>query len=143
MAQNTFDFAHFWSNLSTILSGKANTSDLGAAAAKGFDAAPTSGNTNNAVSSDGVYQALSIALSRKETLSGNADFDTVIAAGIWRYNGGPAHNPDNSTDSYGILIVFANSNYFSQICHSFTSNKLFVRNSVNSGSTWSAWKTWS
>lgn len=40
------------------LSGKANTSDLGAAAAKGFDAEPTAGNTNNAVSSDGVYQAL-------------------------------------------------------------------------------------
>lgn len=40
------------------LSGKANTSDLGVAAAKGFDAAPTSGNTNNAVSSDGVANAL-------------------------------------------------------------------------------------
>ena len=51
----------------SALSGKADAShthtrsqitDLGAAAAKGFDAAPTSGNTNNAVSSDGVYQAL-------------------------------------------------------------------------------------
>lgn len=45
-------------DVETALSGKANTSDLGAAAAKGFDASPTSGNTNNAVSSDGVYQAL-------------------------------------------------------------------------------------
>lgn len=43
----------------TALSGKANTSDLGSAATKGFDVSPTSGNTNNAVSSDGVYQALS------------------------------------------------------------------------------------
>jgi hypothetical protein len=43
----------------TALAGKANASDLGAAAAKGFDASPTSGNTDNAVSSAGVYQALS------------------------------------------------------------------------------------
>ncbi len=35
MAQNTFDFAHFWSNLSTILGGKANTSDLATVATSG------------------------------------------------------------------------------------------------------------
>lgn len=36
-----------------------NKPTLGTAAAKGFDVSPTSGNTNNAVSSDGVYRALS------------------------------------------------------------------------------------
>ena len=127
----------------TALSGKANTSDLGAAAAKGFDASPTSGHTDYAVSSDGVASALSNVLSIKGTFNSAADFNAVIEAGIWRYNGGPAHNPDNSTDSYGLLIVFINSNYFSQICHSFKSNKLFIRHSVNNGSTWSAWNTWS
>lgn len=35
MAQNTFDFSHFWSNLSTILGGKANTSDLATVATSG------------------------------------------------------------------------------------------------------------
>ena len=54
-------------DVETALAGKADAShthtmsqitDLGAAAAKGFDATPTSGSTNNAVSSDGVYQAL-------------------------------------------------------------------------------------
>lgn len=54
-------------DVDSALSGKADAShthtmgqitDIGAAAAKGFDPTPTSGNTNNAVSSDGVYQAI-------------------------------------------------------------------------------------
>lgn len=47
-----------FADVETALAGKANASDLGAAAAKGFDASPTFGNTNNAVSSDGVANAL-------------------------------------------------------------------------------------
>lgn len=39
-------------------SDKTTINGLGAASTKGFDATPTSGSTNNAVSSDGVYQAL-------------------------------------------------------------------------------------
>lgn len=48
-------------DVEAALAGKANTSDLGAAAAKGFDESPTSGNTNSAVSSDGVYRAIAVA----------------------------------------------------------------------------------
>lgn len=82
MAQNTFDFAHFWSNLSTILSGKANASDLGAAAEKGFDASPTSGHTDYAVSSDGVYQALAEKANTTDLgTAAVADTTTSIAEG--------------------------------------------------------------
>lgn len=35
MAQNTFDFSYFWGKLSTILGGKANTSDLASVAESG------------------------------------------------------------------------------------------------------------
>lgn len=35
MAQNTFDFSYFWGKLSTILGGKANTSDLATVATSG------------------------------------------------------------------------------------------------------------
>ena len=68
-------------DVETALAGKADVShthtmsqitDLGAAAAKGFDASPTSGHTNYAVSSDGVYQALAGKLN-------TADVDAALS----------------------------------------------------------------
>lgn len=55
------------------LSGKANTSDLGAAAAKGFDSTPTAGHTDYAVSSDGVHKALAAKLN-------TSDVDTALSS---------------------------------------------------------------
>ncbi len=71
----------------SALSGKSDAShthtssqitDLGAAASKGFDAAPTSGNTNNAVSSDGVATALAGKLSNVARVVFNTEKEMQI-----------------------------------------------------------------
>ena len=61
----------------TAISSKANTSDLGTAAAKGFDASPTSGHTDYAVSSGGVYTALAGKATRSSYIKNDAETITI------------------------------------------------------------------
>lgn len=96
----------------TALAGKANTSDLGAAASKGFDAAPTSGNTNNAVSSDGVYQALS----------------TITPALIEQVDGG-AKNLINVPDK----TLSTSASFMSAVEHTYAAGKYVFTMTTNNG----------
>ena len=57
---------------------KTTINGLGAASTKGFDALPTSGNTNNAVSSDGVYQAMTGKLDKIAHMFVNEEREIVI-----------------------------------------------------------------
>ena len=79
------------SEVDTSLAGKADAShthtrsqitDLGAAATKGFDASPTSGNTNNAVSSDGVYQAMAKTDTVVHEHTSAGDYEEVFTINI-------------------------------------------------------------
>lgn len=65
-------------DVETALAGKANTSDLGAAASKGFDSSPTPGHTDYAVSSDGVYQAMTGKLDKIAHMFTNVEREIVI-----------------------------------------------------------------
>ena len=85
MAQNTFDFSHFWSNLKTILSGKANTSDLGAAAAKGVDSSPTASSVN-LVESGGVEAALAGKQATLTTAQQAAADSGITSAKVAQYD---------------------------------------------------------
>lgn len=106
------------------LSGKSDAShthtmsqitDLGAAAAKGFDETPTSGHTDYAVSSDGVANALN-----NMKWNYQSAVTSTVNADVWEYTGLSVNVPanteriivasDRSSYTTGIIIADNNTN---------------------------------
>ena len=132
--------------VNTALSGKADTSSLGAAASKGFDAAPTSGSTNNAVSSGGVYTALAVkadksaAFMYRGQISGTT-FAANVTPGFYSYSGNPTDGAwyGTAANDFGVMECYNCGTYILQRQTSFEKGATAWRRSANGGTSFTSW----
>ena len=99
-----------------------------------FDTSPTQ-NSAKGMTSGALFEEFSKTLRKQSTLSASGDFNSATSNGMYKFNGGPANNPAESSGAYGILLVITFDNYTMQLCYDFI-NGVYYRNKVSS---WSAW----
>ena len=99
-----------------------------------FDTSPTQ-NSAKGMTSGALFEEFSKTLRKQSTLSASGDFNSATSNGMYKFNGGPANNPAESSGAYGILLVITFDNYTMQLCYDFL-NGVYYRNKVSS---WSAW----
>lgn len=132
MAQNTFDFAHFWGNLSTILAGKQATLTTAQQNA-----------VNSGINSTKVGQYDSLVAGDPMVsgrIYGSGNLNSATTSGYYKYTGSPSNHPTTESSEFGILVVFSYDSYISQICHVYNgSGSLYFRRSVDAGTTWTGW----
>lgn len=99
-----------------------------------FDTSPTQ-NSAKGMTSGALFIEFSKTLRRQTILSASGDFNSATSNGVYKFNGGPANNPAESSGAYGILLVITFDNYTMQLCYDFL-NGVYYRNKISS---WSAW----
>lgn len=86
------------------------------------------------------------------------DLNDIITTGLYKYFVGPANNPRGNAAAYGILLVLNPGNQLADTKDTYvvqfafetlsitqftTMGGVFIRTSINGGSTWSDWNKFS